>query len=67
MKMKFDELVIELPFPHRTVYFGVDKQGRAPPLRLARADPAGQASAQPEKAAARTSDRSHRAVDGRGS
>jgi len=34
MKMKFDELGIEMPFPHRTVYFGVDKQGMAPAARI---------------------------------
>ncbi len=32
MKKRFDELGIEIPFPHRTIYFGVDKEGRAPPL-----------------------------------
>ncbi len=31
MKKRFDELGIEIPFPHRTLYFGVDKQGGAPP------------------------------------
>lgn len=36
IKQRFDELGIEIPFPHRTIYFGADKQGRAPPLRLAR-------------------------------
>lgn len=36
MKLRFDELGIEIPFPHRTLYFGVDKQGKAPagPIRL---------------------------------
>ncbi|WP_343869889.1 mechanosensitive ion channel family protein, partial [Caenispirillum bisanense] len=34
MKKKFDELGIEIPFPHRTVYFGEDKRGGAPPARL---------------------------------
>ncbi|WP_316979655.1 mechanosensitive ion channel domain-containing protein [Shumkonia mesophila] len=32
MKNRFDELGIEIPFPHQTVYFGVDKQGKAPPV-----------------------------------
>ncbi len=36
IKQRFDELGIEIPFPHQTIYFGADKQGRAPPLRLAR-------------------------------
>lgn len=36
IKQRFDELGIEIPFPHRTIYFGADKQGKAPPLHLAR-------------------------------
>ena len=35
MKKRFDELNIEIPFPHTTVYFGVDKAGTAPPARVA--------------------------------
>jgi len=34
MKKKFDELGIEIPFPARTLYFGKDKQGDAPPLNV---------------------------------
>lgn len=34
MKKKFDALGIEIPFPHQTVYFGVDKEGAAPPARI---------------------------------
>ena len=34
MKRRFDELDIEIPFPHQTIYFGVDKEGGAPPARL---------------------------------
>jgi moderate conductance mechanosensitive channel len=34
MKKKFDELNIEIPFPHQTVYFGKDKKGTAPPLKV---------------------------------
>ncbi len=30
VKRKFDELGIEIPFPHRTIYFGQDKDGVAP-------------------------------------
>jgi small conductance mechanosensitive channel len=30
MKKRFDTLGIEFPFPHQTVYFGVDKNGAAP-------------------------------------
>ena len=31
IKRRFDELGIEIPFPHQTVYFGEDKGGGAPP------------------------------------
>jgi small conductance mechanosensitive channel len=34
MKKRFDELGIEIPFPHMTLYFGQDKQGKAPPGHL---------------------------------
>jgi small-conductance mechanosensitive channel len=34
MKKKFDELGIEIPFPHQTIYFGKDKQGDSPPLNV---------------------------------
>jgi small conductance mechanosensitive channel len=34
LKMKFDELNIEIPFPHTTLYMGQDKDGSAPPMRL---------------------------------
>lgn len=34
MKRRFDELGIEIPFPHRTIYFGEDKEGKAPPLPI---------------------------------
>ena len=40
MKRKFDDRGIEIPFPHRTVYFGEDREGQAPPLRLGRHRPA---------------------------
>jgi small-conductance mechanosensitive channel len=38
LKAKFDELGIEIPFPHQTLYFGEDKSGDAPaaPVRLLR-------------------------------
>ncbi len=40
MKRVFDEKGIEIPFPHQTIYFGVDKAGKAPPahVRVARGD-----------------------------
>lgn len=31
LKKRFDELGIEIPFPHLTLYFGADKDGTAPP------------------------------------
>jgi len=34
LKKRFDELDIEIPFPHVTVYPGQDKKGQAPPLNL---------------------------------
>ncbi|MEP6678791.1 MAG: hypothetical protein ABJB78_05795 [Betaproteobacteria bacterium] len=33
MKQAFDASGIEIPFPHLTVYAGVDKAGEAPPFR----------------------------------
>ena len=39
LKMRFDKLGIEIPFPHQTIYFGEDKQGNAPPLHLRKDDP----------------------------
>ena len=36
LKLKFDELKIEIPFPHQTIYFGENKEGYAPaaPVQL---------------------------------
>jgi small conductance mechanosensitive channel len=34
VKLRFDAAGVEIPFPHRTLYFGEDKSGGAPPLRL---------------------------------
>ena len=34
IKKKFDELNIEIPFPHQTIYFGKDKEGGSPPLNI---------------------------------
>lgn len=34
MKKRFDQLGIEIPFPHQTIYFGEDKQHKAPPAHL---------------------------------
>lgn len=35
LKKKFDELGIEIPYPHLTLYMGSDKEGVSPPLRVA--------------------------------
>jgi len=35
LKKKFDEHDIEIPFPHMTLYMGVDKNGQAPPVHVA--------------------------------
>ena len=34
MKLRFDEQGIEMPFPHQTVYFGQNKDGKAPPVQV---------------------------------
>lgn len=36
MKIKFDAMGVEIPFPHQTLYFGHDKDGNAPaaPLKI---------------------------------
>lgn len=34
VKRHFDAAGIEIPFPHMTLYFGEDKQGKAPPARI---------------------------------
>jgi small conductance mechanosensitive channel len=38
MKRVFDERAIEIPFPHQTIWFGEDKKGTAPPIRLLNAN-----------------------------
>ena len=38
LKLRFDELDIEIPFPHMTLYAGVNKDGSAPPLRFSQVD-----------------------------
>lgn len=34
LKNRFDEKGIEIPFPHVTLYMGIDKQGNQPPLNV---------------------------------
>mgnify|MGYP003627550609 CR=1 FL=1 len=38
MKKAFDANNIEIPFPHTTLYFGVDKKGEAPPAQVVLAE-----------------------------
>jgi small conductance mechanosensitive channel len=38
MKKKFDELNIEIPFPHVTLYMGESKDGKSPLFRVAKED-----------------------------
>jgi len=44
LKKKFDEMNIEIPFPHVTMYIGKDKEGQSPPLNVALKDNQGQTS-----------------------
>ena len=43
LKAAFDAHGIEIPFPHTTIYFGEDKQGRAPAGRVVIEDARGSA------------------------
>lgn len=57
LKRVFDERSIEIPFPHQTVYFGEDKEGKAPPVFVSMAkDPSGETSEAPETDSDRKSD-----------
>jgi moderate conductance mechanosensitive channel len=47
MKKAFDKEGIEIPFPHRTIYFGIDKKGEAPPARI-RVESTGESAAKSE-------------------
>ncbi|RCX32052.1 mechanosensitive ion channel domain-containing protein [Thioalbus denitrificans] len=40
MKHRFDAEGIEIPFPHLSVYFGADKEGKAPPAFVKLQEPA---------------------------
>lgn len=50
LKRRFDHLGIEMPFPHRTIYFGIDKNGGSPPVHIV-ASQTGEAVVVPIKAA----------------
>jgi small conductance mechanosensitive channel len=62
MKKVFDERGIEIPFPHRTVYFGDPKEGTPPPLYLEQVSRAfedkGERGASGEKRTDRSSEKS---------
>ncbi|MEP9350051.1 mechanosensitive ion channel domain-containing protein [Xanthobacter sp. KR7-225] len=49
IKAAFDAQGIQMPYPHQTVYFGEDKKGAAPPLRIVR----GEVAQAPARARAR--------------
>jgi small conductance mechanosensitive channel len=51
LKKRFDELGIEIPFPHQTIYFGEDKKGQAPVARVQVAMPELAAAMQAGRAA----------------
>jgi small conductance mechanosensitive channel len=40
LKKAFDAAGIEMPFPHRTLYWGMPKQGSQPPVHVAMEDQA---------------------------
>ena len=47
IKLRFDEEGIEFPYPCRTVYFGVDKDGNASPANIRQAEAPGGALVKP--------------------
>lgn len=49
IKAAFDARGFQVPYPHQTVYFGEDKKGGAPPLRVVR----GEAGSVPSRSRAR--------------
>jgi len=53
VKNRFDALGIEIPFPHQTLYFGVDAQGQAPPAQVVIRQPGDAGAAPPQPAARR--------------
>ena len=67
VKMYFDRAGIEIPFPHTTLYFGVEKDGSAPPanLRWIEREPrSGNGSERPDRTTAETSDTPHARLPG---
>ncbi len=51
IKQRFDEAGIEIPFPHRTLYFGEDKDGKAPPAYIQLENMMREAAREPEPSA----------------
>jgi small conductance mechanosensitive channel len=51
VKRIFDTRDIEIPFPHQTLYFGVGKDGKAPPMHMVREDEATGDTVAPEEPA----------------
>jgi small conductance mechanosensitive channel len=49
MKKKFDDHNVEIPFPHQTLYFGVDKSGHAPAAPVEVLENAGKTDQQADK------------------
>jgi small conductance mechanosensitive channel len=66
IKNRFDELGIEIPFPHQTVYFGADNQGRAQPVVVALQSEAEQAPSDRSSEAEILAERQARLAQARG-
>ncbi|MGE5148025.1 MAG: mechanosensitive ion channel family protein, partial [Candidatus Eiseniibacteriota bacterium] len=60
LKAEFDRRGIEIPFPQQTVWFGVDKAGNAPPMRVEVEGEAAQAPRLADKAAKGDDDRTRK-------
>jgi small conductance mechanosensitive channel len=60
MKWIFDERGIEIPFPHQTIWFGEDKKGAAPPMRLLKAS---HPATSHQQAVASTPDKDHPEIE----
>lgn len=56
LKKRFDAEGIEIPFPHRTLYFGVDKAGTAPAAHVSLDDAAAEKLAADRESAAHKKD-----------
>ena len=61
LKAAFDERGIEIPFPHTQIYFGEDKQGRAPAARVVIEDARGDADAPAAASSSEEEERENRA------